>query len=502
MAHQQLVATSSYSLSFATLADSLLGSVRDAIFQSSFLPLASFAESAVVATLQQLEHGQLRVVKQDGLAQVFPPGTARPGPSAELHVVRDAFWLRLACMGGLGFAEAFMFGDVKCDAENLRNVFKIFLLNRENMDRIEGTFARAFSAIPNYLTATRFANALGITRGNISAHYDISNRMFEGFLSRDMMYSSAIFEDVDADLSALPSRQRAPARSHVVSDDCHDVDELHEGQLRKIRHILRRLKIKPGHRILEVGTGWGEFAICAVQSVPGFDCTVESITLSSEQKALAEQRIAEAGLSDKIRVHLLDYRALPKEWEGTFDRFVSIEMIEHVGLNFLPTYFGVVHWALKKRDAVGVIQVSTMPETRVEAYEHSVDFIQKYVIFPGCFLPTVTQLVQGIHKGSQAKFIVDTVDNVGPHYPRTLREWAKRFDGCFDDVIAPELRKQYPDGMKGGGGKEELQIFRRKWLCNYYCEAGFQSRTLGNHTVSFVREASASYGCNLEASSI
>lgn len=237
--------------------------------------------------------------------------------------------------------------------------------------------------------------------------YGSHHSTVDRFLSRDMMYSCGIFGELDADLRR-PGLQRALSttdelaglKAHTLSEtssqagesDSEAGDELHDAQLRKIRHILRRLKLAPGDRVLEIGTGWGEFAIAAARAAPGV--VVDTVTLSAEQKALAEDRIRAAGLGDRIAVHLLDYRALPREWAGRFDRFVSIEMIEHVGLEFLPTYFGVAHWALKPRDAVGVIQVSTMPESRasrgrgtcarsdaragVEAYRGSVDFIQKY----------------------------------------------------------------------------------------------------------------------------
>ncbi|KZV98619.1 cyclopropane-fatty-acyl-phospholipid synthase [Exidia glandulosa HHB12029] len=428
----------------SSLAEKVFGSTRDALLSTSWGPITVLAERAVLSTLSNFHAGQLRILKSDG-SVLSLPAVPKTGPCAELRVVRDTFWVRLACMGGLGFAEAYMFGDVHCAPEDLRSVFKIFLLNRSDLDAIEGRISRALSAIANYLTTK---NALGTASGKISAHYDISNRMFEGFLSSDMMYSSGLFEHLDADL--------------------------HHAQLRKIQHILRRLKIRPGNRVLEVGTGWGSFAIIAAQEHP--TCTFDTITLSSSQKELAEERIRRAGLDDRIHVHLLDYRALPSTWEGKFDRFVSIEMMEHVGHEYIETYFAVVHWALKQKDAVGVVQVSTMPES----------------LFPGAFLPTVTQLLAGLHEGSRAQFIVDTIDNMGPHYPQTLREWARRFEGCFEEVIVPELRKQSPDMCD-----EDIEVFRRKWLCDYYCEAGFTSRTLGNHTVTFTREAMDSYGCNI-----
>jgi len=138
-----------------------------------------------------------------------------------------------------------------------------------------------------------------------------------------------------------------------------EADPLYHAQLRKIRHIIAKADIQTGHRVLEIGSGWGSFAIEAVRRT---GCTVDTLTLSVHQQLLAQERVRAAGLEDKITVHLMDYRNMPSEWENAFDRFVSIEMIEAVGKEYLETYWGVVDWALKKKGAVGVVQVITMPE--------------------------------------------------------------------------------------------------------------------------------------------
>lgn len=143
--------------------------------------------------------------------------------------------------------------------------------------------------------------------------------------------------------------------------DGTDLDELQDAQVRKLRHIISKAQLKDGHRLLEIGSGWGELAIQACNAA---NCEVDTITLSSDQKELAEKRIAAAGLSHRIRVHLMDYRKMPPEWEGSFDRVISIEMVEAVGVEFLPRYFGWIDWALKPEAGVGVVQGITMPETR------------------------------------------------------------------------------------------------------------------------------------------
>lgn len=243
-----------------------------------------------------------------------------------------------------------------------------------------------FTAL-NALINTRFVNSLSNSLSNISAHYDISNRMFESFLSRDMTYSCAIFGEeeggVEGDLVHGVRRVAA----------VEGVDELEEAQMRKLRTIISRAKLSKGDKVLEIGSGWGSFAILVSvsraprtttshsrsspavfiiiifsQAVKTTGCTVDTLTLSIEQKLLAEARIEEAGLSASIRVHLLDYRSLPDTFTHAFDRVVSIEMIEAVGKEFLPTYFATVDKVLKVDRGLAVVQVITMPEARFESY--------------------------------------------------------------------------------------------------------------------------------------
>jgi cyclopropane-fatty-acyl-phospholipid synthase len=196
-----------------------------------------------------------------------------------------------------------------------------------------------------------------------------------------MTYSCAIFADLDGDMkdgvtdrgewSGGHGLKRIDARPHsgavsssfAPSDAPPLEDELHEGQLRKLNHIIRKAKILPGHRVLEIGSGWGSFAILVAQTIEG--ATVDTITLSVQQQAWAKQRVKAAGLSDRIKVHLMDYRDMPEEWENAFDRVVSIEMIESVGAEFLEKYWSVVDWAMKKKGGVGVVQVITIPEPSV-----------------------------------------------------------------------------------------------------------------------------------------
>ena len=229
-----------------------------------------------------------------------------------------------------------MLGEVSCT--DLTSFFKLFVLNREHLSN-GSTFTSNLSSKVSYLL--RKTNTLTTARLNIAAHYDISNAMFEAFLSPDMTYSCPIW---------LPT-----------TDPKHTKETLEQAQDRKLMRFVTNAKIKESDHVLEIGTGWGSFAITAVRET---GCRVTSLTLSKEQKALAEERIAAAGFTDQIEVLLCDYRALPIPKDGgLYDKVVSIEMLEAVGKEYLATYFECVDKLLKKDGGVGVFQCITIPES-------------------------------------------------------------------------------------------------------------------------------------------
>lgn len=385
-----------------------------------------------------------------------------------------------------------MLGEVECSdltgffqvrrkqehRDNRLKSLQIFIANRNELSNA--------TTMTSYLSSTisgvvRRTNTLTNARLNISAHYDISNAMFAAFLSPDMTYSCPIWKKV----SQLEQGKGA--------------EPLEEAQMRKLDRFIDNAKLKPADHVLEIGTGWGSFAIRAVQRT---GCRITSLTLSREQKDLADQRIAAAGLTDNIEVLLCDYRALPMPKEGPYDKVVSIEMIEAVGREFLPTYFECVHKLLKPDGGIAVFQCITMPESRYEAYSKGEDFIRKY-IFPGGHLPTVSQLVESINKGSKGLLVVDAIENIGPHYAKTLRIWSENFDRHFDDRIRPALLREH-EGMT----ESDVALFRRKWMVSLvehkrladqsadiclqyyfrYCEAGFNTKTLGDVIITAARE--------------
>lgn len=258
--------------------------------------------------------------------------------------------------------------------------------------------------------------------------------MFATFLSEDMTYSCPIWRP----------------KSDPKSAD----ESLEEAQQRKLQYFIAQAKIKASDHVLEIGTGWGSFAIAAVRTT---GCRVTSLTLSKEQKVMAEQRVLAAGYADRIKVLLCDYRALPVPAEALYDKVVSIEMLEAVGREYLNVYFQCIHRLLKPKGGIAVFQCITMPETRYEAYSRGEDFIQKY-IFPGGHLPTVSQLVGSIERGSKGSLIVDGILNIGGHYAKTLRIWRENFESNFHSAILPALVEEHPEMTE-----KDIALFQRKW---------------------------------------
>ena len=258
--------------------------------------------------------------------------------------------------------------------------------------------------------------------------------MFAAFLSDDMTYSCPIWQ---------PS-----------SDPKYQEESLENAQKTKLQYIIDAAKIKSTDHVLEIGTGWGSFAIAAVRKT---GCRITSLTLSREQKDLADERIAAAGCTNNVEVLLCDYRALPTPREGLYDKVVSIEMLEAVGREYLDLYFECINKLLKPEGGIGVFQCITMPETRYEAYAKGEDFIRKY-IFPGGHLPTVSQLIGSIERGSKGNFVVDEIMNIGGHYAKTLRVWRESFERNFDSKIRPALINEHK-----GMTDKDVDLFRRKW---------------------------------------
>ncbi len=382
---------------------------------------ARFARSIMHRALAKLRDGSITLIDHTA-TQTFGD------PNADLHgtvTVSDPhFYWRALFTGSLGAAEAYMDGLWTCD--DLTALCRIFTRNASVGDDLDRGLSRLFLALAGGVHWLKRNTKLG-SRRNIAAHYDLGNDFFRLWLDDTLTYSSAYFETPQA--------------------------TLREGSIAKLERICRRLALGPQDHVLEIGTGWGSFAMHAAAN---HGCRVTTTTISREQHALATRRIAEAGLSDRVTVLLKDYRDLT----GQYDKLVSIEMIEAVGHAFLPAYFKQCANLLKP-DGAMMLQVITMNDQRYDRYRRTVDFIQRY-IFPGSCCPSVSALSSAIASASDLK--ISHMEDFGEHYARTLRLWRTRFFAAMDQVRSL--------------GHDDR--FIRMWdyyLC--YCEAGFAERYIG-----------------------
>jgi cyclopropane-fatty-acyl-phospholipid synthase len=383
--------------------------------------VADFAKSQILKRLQLLQIGRLTLI--DGAEQHRFGNNDEI--SATIYVHDSRFYGEIAFGGSIGAGEAYMLGY--WSADNLTDVIRLMCVNQSVMDTLEGGYqwlTKPFLQILHWLNS----NTTEGSRKNIAAHYDLGNDMFALFLDPTMMYSSAIF---NAD---TPNLQAA--------------SEL------KLKTICDKLDLKSTDLVVEIGTGWGGFAIYAATH---YGCRVTTTTISKQQYELAKVRVKAAGLEDKITLLLEDYRHLT----GTFDKLVSIEMIEAVGHQFYDTYFAKVG-SLLKADGLALIQAITIADQRYENAKKSVDFIQRY-IFPGSCIPSNTAMLNSVTKTSDLRLF--DLEDIGPHYATTLRIWRENF---FSNI--QEVRKL--------GYTEE---FIKMWdFYLSYCEGGFMERALGN----------------------
>ncbi|KAF8629587.1 hypothetical protein AX15_003334 [Amanita polypyramis BW_CC] len=354
-----------------------------------------------------------------------------------------------------------MVGEV--DIPDLKAAMDLWLDNQVGMQETLSSTVQRVSAALSGLYNSFLGQTLSQARLNAISSYDQSNELFKAFLSKEMMYSCALWSEAEGGVRGDLEFGPTPG-------------DLESAQLRKLHYVLRKARVKPGHRILEFGSGWGGLAIEAARA---FGCEVDTLTLSVEQKALAEERIRAVGLEDRIRVHLLDYREIPAEFEKAFDAFISIEMLEHVGAKYYNTYFKLIDFALKSQDAVAVVTASTFPEFRFSSYQAE-DFMRRYM-WPNSCLPSATALITAAQIGSQGRFTLEGVENHAAHYPRTLREWGRRLEA---NLMQDLLAKEYP-ALKD---RANYEAFKRKWQYLFaYAGAGFAKGYITSHMITFIR---------------
>jgi cyclopropane-fatty-acyl-phospholipid synthase len=389
--------------------------------QPTSLPNA-WARRMVLAKMARFTQGHLTI--EDG-GQTFEFGRADDTLRAHVRVLDPRFYRYMALGGSLGASEAYI--DGLWETDDLTALCRIVVQNGEARDKMErgwGWLAKPAHQLFHVLHRNTTANS----RRNIAAHYDLGNEFFRLFLDENLMYSSAIFPSPNSSLE--------------------------EASRHKIERICQLLELGPNDHLLEIGTGWGGFALHAAKN---YGCRITTTTISQQQYDMAVERIAQADLSDRIEVLRVDYRDL----EGQYDKIVSIEMIEAVGHHYYDAYFGQCSRLLKP-DGLMLLQAITIGDWFFDAHTRTVDFIKRY-IFPGSCIPSVTAMAESLARESDMR-IVDLRD-IGPHYARTLRIWRERF---FEQI----------DQVRDQGFNEEFIRMWAFYLC--YCEAGFAERYIGD----------------------
>lgn len=384
--------------------------------------LDRLARRAVIRRLSVIEHGRLTVVDGDTLQHFGDTGAEL---TATITITDPRFYSDVALGGTIGGGEAFIRGY--WHTECVTDVVRIFARNRHLLEHMESGIASLIRPLQKLFH--RFnQNTRSGSRRNISAHYDLGNDFFELWLDARMQYSAAIFEEPDIGLDAA--------------------------QVAKLDRLCRKLRLQKDDHLLEIGTGWGGLAVHAARH---YGCKVTTTTISEEQYNYAKRRVSEEGLEDRITLEMSDYRDL----EGTYDKLVSVEMLEAVGHEYHATFFRKCCELLKPAGLM-VLQTITIADQRYDKSKRSVDFIQRY-IFPGGCLPSVTSMNQTMTAHTDLR--VTHTEDIGPHYATTLRHW---HDRMFERI--EEVRKL-------GYSNEFIRMWQY-YLC--YCEGGFLERVIGN----------------------
>lgn len=387
------------------------------------------ARMLILSLLKQLRNAGLSIQEPGSEPLFFGDDCAPLQGIIEIHNQRA--YRRILLGGSIGAGESYIDGD--WTTPNLTVVLQLLAQNLSIVDKMEARLSWLSSPFNNLLHFLR-RNRPSQARKNISAHYDLGNHFYQGFLDNQMLYSSAWYREPNMTLE--------------------------QAQEAKMRRLCEQLQLNAGDHLLEIGTGWGAMAEFAAQE---YGCKVTTTTISREQYDYACQRIERAGLSDRVTVLFEDYRTL----RGQFDKLVSIEMIEAVGKRYLPTFFKRCNSLLKPHGRMA-IQAITIADQRYKYYSRNVDFIQRYV-FPGGFLPSINAMTDTMtrHTGLVLRDLFD----IGNDYARTLHEWRERVTHYWNTPNAQ--------------GTDDR--FRRLWLFYLcYCEAGFRARTIS--TVQLVAE--------------
>ena len=380
--------------------------------------LTNIYKKLVTKAFSSIETGQVVLVDANERTVFGDPSSVL---KATIIVNDKAMYKAFALSGSVGAGEAYILGHWSCD--NLTSFIEIFAINEKQLDEFEKKFA-FFSNIAHRFNHIKNKNSESGSKKNIVAHYDLGNDLYESFLSKEMLYSSAVYPTKEATLE--------------------------EAQQYKLKRICEQVELQENDSVIEIGTGWGAFAIYAATH---YDCHVTTTTISDEQHDYVANKIVELGLESKITLLKLDYRLL----KGKYDKLVSIEMIEAVGHEYLPSFFTQCGELLKD-DGAMLIQAITIGDQRYKHYLKNSDFIQQY-IFPGGCLPSLNEMSEQIKNNTD--MVIHTVNDIGAHYARTLADWRSRFIKSWPDLDRSKFDER----------------FYRLWLFYFaYCEGAFRAR--------------------------
>ncbi len=396
----------------------------------SFWNPAGVARRLVERQLQRLERGSL-TVHENGVSRHYGD-VSRGELHAELRVSDPRAYQYVMSGGVVGAGEAYMLGY--WTSPDLVAVIRLFSANMAAMDAMDAAASPLHKGLLRIIGWLN-GNSLNGSRRNISAHYDLGNDFFRLFLDRDMMYSSAVYPRADAGLE--------------------------EASRHKLELLCQQLELKPDDHLLEIGTGWGGMAVYAARN---YGCRVTTTTISAEQYEHARQRVLDEGLEERITVLCEDYREL----SGTYDKLVSVEMIEAVGHEYYREYFSRCS-ALLKPGGKFAIQAITMADQRYRQARDAVDFIKRY-IFPGGCLPSLEVIAGHVARDTDMQIV--NLRDITDDYARTLAHWRERFLAAREEVA----RQGFDD------------VFQRMWefyLC--YCEGGFRERIISTVQVTMAK---------------
>jgi cyclopropane-fatty-acyl-phospholipid synthase len=393
---------------------------------------AGLLRRLVSQRLGALAHGRL-IIEDEDQRRTFGESSA-DAISATVKVHDPRFYRRLVFGGSLGAAEAYIHGFWTCDS--LINLVRIFCRNGELSSGLEKGAVQMLSPLRLFAHRTR-RNTRSGSRRNIASHYDLGNDFFSLFLDPTLAYSCAIFPTGESTLL--------------------------EASEAKFDRICRKLELKPEDHLLEIGTGWGGFALYAARK---YGCRVTTTTISQKQYEFSQNLIRKAGLENRVTVLMEDYRRL----RGSYDKLVSIEMIEAVGHQYFDTYFRVCSELLKPHGMM-LLQAIIIPDQKYDRYRRSVDFIQRY-IFPGGCLPSIGAICRSL--GRATDFNLFHLEDITPHYAETLAHWRRQFRANLGQV-------------KKLGFSEQ---FIRTWKFYFcYCEGGFRERVIGDVQILLTKPA-------------